>query len=214
MNSPAGPWRSSRPCGPEHYQIAVNANNLAAIEYRRGRHAEADTLWRRALAIKEKTLGRAHPEVATTLTNLGVLAFAQGRPGEAEALWRRSLAILEPLVGADHPVRLAAETNLATLTASRHNEGNTTCATASSPEQVAAATATFALIAPPAGAATRPLTKADCRDGGWQSVGGTGYSNQGDCVRAPNHGAVVEVPDGTGLIENHNETVLTTSRLA
>ena len=78
--------------GPKHlHEIAVNANKLAAIEYRRGRHAEADALWRCALAIKEKTLGRAHPEVATTLTNLGVLAFAQGRPGEAEALWRRSL---------------------------------------------------------------------------------------------------------------------------
>ncbi len=67
------------------------------------------------------------------------------------------------------------------------------------------AVATGAMLAGPAGAENRPLTKADCKGGG-QYV--AAYKNHGDCVSASNHGAVVESPDGTGIIDNHNETVL------
>ena len=38
-----------------------------------GRYADAEPLYKRALAIYEKALGPDHPYVATTLNNLAVL---------------------------------------------------------------------------------------------------------------------------------------------
>ena len=38
-----------------------------------GRYAEAEPLYERALAIREKALGPDHPDVATSLNNLAVL---------------------------------------------------------------------------------------------------------------------------------------------
>ena len=47
--------------GPDHYEIAVNLNNLAGVRQAQGRVAEAEALYRRALAIKETLLGGDHP---------------------------------------------------------------------------------------------------------------------------------------------------------
>ena len=69
--------------GPEHYEIAINLNNLAALYQARGETSEAEALYRRALAIKEKLLGPAHPDVAMTLNNLAVLLKSQGRHQQA-----------------------------------------------------------------------------------------------------------------------------------
>ena len=40
-------------------------NNLAALYDNQGRYAEAEPLYKRALAIQEKALGPDHPDVAT-----------------------------------------------------------------------------------------------------------------------------------------------------
>ncbi len=61
----------------------------------RGRYADAQPLYERALAIREMALGADHPDVATTLNNLALLYDDQGRYGEAEALYKRSLKIKE-----------------------------------------------------------------------------------------------------------------------
>ena len=68
-----------------------------------GRYAEAEPLYRRSLAIREKQLGRDHPDVATSLNNLAVLYQAMGRYAEAEPLYRRSLEIREKQLGATTP---------------------------------------------------------------------------------------------------------------
>ena len=60
-----------------------------------GRYAEAEPLYRRSLAIREKQLGPDHPDVATSLNNLADLYRSMGRYAEAEPLYRRSLAIRE-----------------------------------------------------------------------------------------------------------------------
>ena len=68
-----------------------------------GRYAEAEPLYKRALAIREKALGPDHPDVAKALNNLAVLYQKQGRYAEAEPLYKRALAIREKALGPDHP---------------------------------------------------------------------------------------------------------------
>ncbi len=58
-----------------------------------GRYAEAEPLLKRALAIREKTLGPEHPRVATTLENYAALLRKTGRTTEAAKLEARAKAI-------------------------------------------------------------------------------------------------------------------------
>ncbi len=58
-----------------------------------GRYAEAGSLYRRALAIKEKALGPEHPRVATTLENYAALLRKTGRTTEATKMEARAKAI-------------------------------------------------------------------------------------------------------------------------
>src|SRR5262249_50692942 len=55
--------------GAEHPSVATDLNNLAGLYYALGRYAEAEPLFKRALAIEEKALGAEHPSVATDLNN-------------------------------------------------------------------------------------------------------------------------------------------------
>ena len=79
-----------------------------------GRYAEAEPLYKRALAIREKALGPDHPDVAG-LNNLAELYDKQGRYAEAEPLYKRALAIDEKALGPDHPDVATALNNLAEL---------------------------------------------------------------------------------------------------
>ncbi|MGA8347256.1 MAG: tetratricopeptide repeat protein, partial [Isosphaeraceae bacterium] len=77
------------------------------------RLAEAEPLYRRALAIDERSYGPDHPTVA--LNNLAVLLQATNRLAEAEPLYRRALAIDERSYGPDHPTVALRLNNLASL---------------------------------------------------------------------------------------------------
>ena len=68
-----------------------------------GKYSEAEGLFERALAIREKALGASHPDVGQTLNNLANLYRDQGKYGEAEGLFKRALAIREQALGASHP---------------------------------------------------------------------------------------------------------------
>jgi CHAT domain-containing protein/tetratricopeptide (TPR) repeat protein len=59
------------------------------------RYADAEPLYRRALAIYEKASGHNHPSVAVALNNLALLYEIQGHYAEAEPLLKRALAIHE-----------------------------------------------------------------------------------------------------------------------
>jgi CHAT domain-containing protein/tetratricopeptide (TPR) repeat protein len=86
------------------YRRAANGLNNIAESYRtRSRYAEAEPLFRRALAIREKMLGPDHPDVGAILNNLASLYRQQGRYGAAEPLYRRALAMRAKALGADHP---------------------------------------------------------------------------------------------------------------
>ena len=95
--------------------MAAALNNLAGLYRNQGRYAEAEPLYKRALAIHEKALGPDHPDVATALNNLAELYRYQGRYAEAEPLYKRSLAIVEKALGPDHPDVAKALNNLAEL---------------------------------------------------------------------------------------------------
>src|ERR1700750_855260 len=85
-------FRSSR---KPMVEIAPKLNNLAALYERQGRYAEAEPLFKRALAIRQKALGPAHPDVGQSLNNLATLYERQGRHTDAEPLFRQALAVYQ-----------------------------------------------------------------------------------------------------------------------
>ena len=82
---------------------APSLNNLAELYASQGRYAEAEPLYKRALAIREKALGPDHPDVGDLAEQPGALYTTQGRYAEAEPLYKRALAIREKALGPDHP---------------------------------------------------------------------------------------------------------------
>jgi tetratricopeptide (TPR) repeat protein len=75
----------------------------ALVYQTQGRYAEAEPLYERSLAIREKALGPEHPDVGGSLNNLATLRTRQGRSFEAQHLHQRTLAILEKALGTEHP---------------------------------------------------------------------------------------------------------------
>jgi len=81
----------------------------------KGDYAGAEPLYRRALAIAEKTLGPNHPNTATALDNLAGLLESGGDVAGAEPLYRRALSIAEKALGPDHPTTREIRENLDAL---------------------------------------------------------------------------------------------------
>ena len=82
----------------------------------KGRYAEAEPLYRRALAIRETALGPNHDSVANSLNNLGQFFADQGRHEEAGICLRRCVAILVAIskqIERDHPYLELAVKNCA-----------------------------------------------------------------------------------------------------
>jgi len=78
--------------GPEHPDTALGLNNLAFVLNAQGRYAEAEPLYRRALAIKEKVFGEEHDATALSLENLSLLLVRIERYEEAVSFARRAFA--------------------------------------------------------------------------------------------------------------------------
>jgi tetratricopeptide (TPR) repeat protein len=96
-------------------QPGYGAESLALLlRYSQGRYADAEPLYKRSLAIREKTLGPDHEDVATSLNNLAELYRSQERYADAEPLLKRSLAIREA-ANPDDPAAAPAMANLAAL---------------------------------------------------------------------------------------------------
>ncbi len=98
---PAGDSSHVSAC-PEHPDVATSLNNLAELYRAQGQYANAQPLYQRALAIREKALGPEHPDVAQSLNNLALLYYAQGQYANAEPLFNRALAIWEKALGPEH----------------------------------------------------------------------------------------------------------------
>jgi tetratricopeptide (TPR) repeat protein len=81
--------------------------------HQQGRYAEAEPLYRQALAICRKALGEQHPLTATSLYNLAANLDAQGKHADAEPLHRQALAIHRKVRGEQHPDTAISLGNLA-----------------------------------------------------------------------------------------------------
>jgi tetratricopeptide (TPR) repeat protein len=94
---------------------AIFAADLALLYQSQGHYAEAEPLYKRALAIAEKVPGPEHPNVAAGLNNLAGLYHNQGRNTEAKPLYKRALAIDENALGPEHPTTKAIRENLRSM---------------------------------------------------------------------------------------------------
>ena len=64
--------------------MATDLNNLAGLLQATNRLGEAEPLYRRALAIFEKSLGADHPNTVTVRENLAALLAARGSASRVE----------------------------------------------------------------------------------------------------------------------------------
>jgi hypothetical protein len=75
--------------GEEHHETCATLNNLASLLYARGKHVEAEPLYRKALSVLQSLLGPSHPDVLSALNNLATVIRALGDDDEAEKLYRQ-----------------------------------------------------------------------------------------------------------------------------
>jgi tetratricopeptide (TPR) repeat protein len=88
-------------------------NDAGQYLHQHAQFTEAEPLFERALAIREKKLLGAY-DMATSLNDLAELYRSMGKYEEAEPLFERALAISEKL-GAEHPGTATSLNNLAQL---------------------------------------------------------------------------------------------------
>ncbi|KAF5861950.1 hypothetical protein ETB97_012273 [Aspergillus alliaceus] len=93
----------------EAYNYADNTStiwgafqDLGNLYSDQGKLKEAEAMYQRSLAGKEKALGPDHISTLDTVHNLGILYKDQGRLKEAEAMYQRALTGLEKELGLDH----------------------------------------------------------------------------------------------------------------
>jgi CHAT domain-containing protein/tetratricopeptide (TPR) repeat protein len=89
--------------GSDHENYIAILNNLAFLHAALGQYDEAEDLYKRALAWREKNAGADSLPVAKTLDTLAKMYVDQSRLGEAEPLMRRALAIAEKALPSTDP---------------------------------------------------------------------------------------------------------------
>ena len=107
----------------DHPDLAKGCNELGTAYYYQGNYTKAEPLFKKAIAIAEKSLPPDHPDLATHLSNLANLYNSQGNYSEAEPLFKRAIAIAEKSLPPDHPDLATDLNNLANLYT---NQGNYT----------------------------------------------------------------------------------------
>jgi tetratricopeptide (TPR) repeat protein len=110
--------RLDRPSDPV---LADALNHLAFVYRLQDRPSEAETLYRRALAIFRNT-SRTDQTAAVT-NNLGIVVLRLGRWKEARSLFLEAIALWRKQPGPDSPEFASGLTNLAVLYQSRHDFG-------------------------------------------------------------------------------------------
>jgi tetratricopeptide (TPR) repeat protein len=90
------------------YRIVAVADDLM----QRAQYAEAEPLYRKAMAICEQVLGEDHPDTARSYNNLAGNLNAQGKYAEAESLFLKVVVINEKVLGKVHPGMVRSYNNL------------------------------------------------------------------------------------------------------
>jgi tetratricopeptide (TPR) repeat protein len=110
-----GVQEAAQRLGANDPAIAGLLNRQATLLHEIAQYADAEPLFRRALAIDEASYGPDHPNVAIDLNSLALLLKDTNCLAEAEPLMRRALAIGEASYGPDHPDVAIRLNNLAQL---------------------------------------------------------------------------------------------------
>jgi tetratricopeptide (TPR) repeat protein len=79
--------------------------------YYQRKYDQAEPLYRRAIEIHEKVLGKDHPSVALDYNGLALLLQDQGKYDQAEPLYRGAIEIFQSKLGSDHPNTVATREN-------------------------------------------------------------------------------------------------------
>jgi CHAT domain-containing protein len=96
-------------------ELSAALNNLGQVHAGQGHDDLAEPLYKRAIALMERSLGLETPLLGTELSNLAALYQRQGRYAEAEPLFKRALAVREKGLSREHPDVGQSLNNLATL---------------------------------------------------------------------------------------------------
>jgi hypothetical protein len=74
---------------------------LAGTLQDRGSFAEAETMYREALAMRKKRLGTEHPDVTMSLNNLADVLNCEDKTADAVTMQREALAMQRKLLGTE-----------------------------------------------------------------------------------------------------------------
>jgi TonB family protein len=85
--------------GEERSDVATVLASLATVRYALGRHESAEQLWRRVLAIRERSLAPNHFAIARSIEHLADICVARGKLEEAVMLLQRAIAMQEQTSG-------------------------------------------------------------------------------------------------------------------
>jgi serine/threonine-protein kinase len=100
--------------------VGRTLNVLAIVVKRQGKLAEAERLYREAIALERNSGAGREAQVAVALNNLGETLRSQGRLREAEPVLREALALHRRVKGEDHPDLAATLNNLMLVLSQLH----------------------------------------------------------------------------------------------
>ena len=107
--------REATQLGADNVRLASSLSNLGQLKYKQKDLAQAEALFHRALAIRERVLGPEHFGLVQNINNLAALHYARNELDQAEPLFQRALAISEQHLGEAHPDVAVTLNNLARL---------------------------------------------------------------------------------------------------
>ncbi len=91
-----------RTLGDDHLEVARSMHWLGLQQYDLFQDAAADSLIRRAAAIRERGLAPGHPDLAESMFGRAMMSTTQGRLDDS--LYRRAIALTETALGPEHPI--------------------------------------------------------------------------------------------------------------
>lgn len=101
--------------GADNVRLASSLSSLGQIKYRQKDLEQAEALFRRALAIRERVLGAEHFSLVQAINNLATLHYSRGELDQAAKYFARALEICDRNLGEKHPDVAVTLNNLARL---------------------------------------------------------------------------------------------------
>jgi len=98
---------------PDRTDSTTSLIELANLLRSQGSHCEAEALYRRAVAVREKTFGPTHSLTSSALNNLACSLTDQSKFADAEVVFRKGLLAQEKCKECDHIVTATLLSNLA-----------------------------------------------------------------------------------------------------